>query len=535
MKNKLISLGLILSLVLSLVSFNPAISFAAYQKTISAFTYDGYKIPAYDGDMYEVVNGNDPGFTAVEKTKNAFESYSEFDELGRCGEAYANVCQDIMPTEERGSIGSVQPSGWIQAKYDFVDGKYLYNRCHLIGYQLSGENANELNLITGTRSFNVDAMLPFENEVAEYVEDTDHHVLYRVTPVFRGNNLLATGVLIEAESVEDDTIEFCVFCYNVQPGVSIDYADGSSCLTSELEVQPEIGDCTITLSKTSYVYNGKAKKPTVTVKDNGVKLIKGTDYTVTYSNNIKAGTGLVKITGKGKYTGTATRSFKIKTKSIEGCTIFSVSNKTYTGKQIKPVVTVKNGDKKLTKGTHYTVTYGKNISTGKGVLTIKGKGNYSGSKQIYFKIVPKKPVVSLVSKTKTTIKIKWTNVKGESGYQIAYKKKGTSKYTYKLIEKDKNIKKLSSLKKGTNYQIKVRAYKKIDGKKAYGKWSELKTIKTKGTASSGGSGKTVYITETGTKYHYNKNCRGLSNANKIYSTTLSKAKAKGLTLCGYED
>lgn len=533
MKNKIISLGLILSLVLSLVSFNSTAAFAAYQNSISAFTFEGYSIPAYDGDMYEVVNGNDPEFTAAEKTTVAFEKYSSLDDLGRCGEAYANVCQEIMPTEERGSIGSVQPSGWKQAKYDFVDGKYLYNRCHLIGYQLAGENANNLNLITGTRAFNVDAMLPFENKVADYVEETDHHVLYRVTPVFKDNNLLATGVIIEAESVEDDEIEFCVFCYNVQDGVSIDYADGSSCLTADLEALPEIGDCTITLSKTSYTYDGTAKKPIVTVKDGGVKLVKDTDYTVAYSNNVKAGTGLVKITGIGSYTGTATRSFKITTKSIPGCKISSVSNKAYTGKQIKPTVTVKNGSKTLIKGTDYTVTYGKNINTGKGVLTVKGKGNYSGSKQIYFNIVPKKPTLSLVSKTKTSIKVKWTNVTGESGYQLAYKKKGASSYTYKLITG--NSKQISKLKQGTNYQFKVRAYKKIDGNKAYGTWSSVKTIKTKGTASGGTSSKTVYITETGTKYHFDKNCRGLSNAKKIYSTTLSKAKSNGLTLCGYED
>lgn len=530
-RNKLISLSLVLSLVVCLIGVNPEVTYAAYQKEVGAITYNGYKIPAYEGDFYEVVNGNDAKFTAAEKTTKAFEQYSKLDSLGRCGEAYANVCQELMPTEERGSIGSVKPSGWIQAKYDFVDGKYLYNRCHLIGYQLTGENANECNLITGTRSFNVDGMLPFENAVAEHVEETGNHVLYRVTPVFVGNNLLASGVLIEAESVEDSNFEFCVFCYNVEPGVSIDYEDGKSILTEELEKGKEIKECTITLSNTSYTYDGKAKKPTVTIKDGAKKLVKGTDYTIAYSNNILAGTGLVKITGKGKYEGTATRSFKITTKSIKGMTISKVSNKTYTGKQIKPIVTVKNGTKKLVKGTDYTVTYGKNVDTGIGVLTVKGKGSYTGSKQIKFNIVPKKPTVSLVSKTKTTIKIKWTNVKGENGYQLAYKKKGDSSYKTKII--DGNTRKLTDLKKGTSYQIKVRANKKIDGKKEYGNWSKVKTIKTKGTASSGN--KTVYITKTGTKFHYDKNCRGLSNANKIYTTTLSDAKADGLTLCGYED
>ena len=165
-----------------------------------------------------------------EITKESFESYGELDELSRCTECIASIGKDLMPTEERGKIGSIKPTGWNYAKYDFVDGKYLYNRCHLIGFQLTGENANEKNLITGTRYLNVKGMLPFENMVADYVRETDNHVMYRVTPVFEEDNLLASGVLMEAYSVEDDGngIEFCVYCYNVQPGVTIDYKTGSS-------------------------------------------------------------------------------------------------------------------------------------------------------------------------------------------------------------------------------------------------------------------------------------------------------------------
>lgn len=187
-------------------------------------------IPAYSGDAYAAVNGNVPYFETSDFTTESFETYSDLDSLGRCGTAYANVGTDLMPTEKRGSIGKVKPSGWQTIKYDFVDGKYLYNRCHLIGFQLTAENANEKNLITGTRYMNVDGMLPFENMVADYVKETKNHVLYRVTPVFQGNNLIADGVLMEAESVEDegDGILFCVFVYNVQPGVTIDYATGSS-------------------------------------------------------------------------------------------------------------------------------------------------------------------------------------------------------------------------------------------------------------------------------------------------------------------
>lgn len=187
-------------------------------------------IPAYSGEAYAAVNGNVPYFEPSDFTTESFETYSDLDSLGRCGTAYANVGTDLMPTEKRGSIGKVKPSGWQTIKYDFVDGKYLYNRCHLIGFQLTAENANEKNLITGTRYMNVDGMLPFENMVADYVKETKNHVLYRVTPVFQGNNLIADGVLMEAESVEDegDGILFCVFVYNVQPGVTIDYATGSS-------------------------------------------------------------------------------------------------------------------------------------------------------------------------------------------------------------------------------------------------------------------------------------------------------------------
>lgn len=196
------------------------------EEIASAFSLNS--IPEYSDSPYVVVNNNNPFFSDEELTTEPFESYSELDSFGRCGVAYANICKEIMPTEERGSIGNVHPSGWQSVKYDNVDGKYLYNRCHLIGFQLSGENANEKNLITGTRYLNVDGMLPFENLVADYVHETKNHVLYRVTPVFSGDNLVADGILIEARSVEDTGCSFCVYCYNVQPGISIDYSTGNS-------------------------------------------------------------------------------------------------------------------------------------------------------------------------------------------------------------------------------------------------------------------------------------------------------------------
>ena len=200
-------------------------------------TFSIDQVGAYSGNPYIAINNNVPNFTDSEMTRtDAFETYSNLDSLGRCGVAYANICNELMPTEERGEIGSIKPSGWHTANYhEYIDGNYLYNRCHLIGYQLSGENANEKNLITGTRYLNVQGMLPFENEVADYVESTGNHVLYRVTPIFEGNNLVASGVLMEAYSVEDQGkgVMFNVYCYNVQPGIVIDYATGDSQLSSD--------------------------------------------------------------------------------------------------------------------------------------------------------------------------------------------------------------------------------------------------------------------------------------------------------------
>ena len=191
-------------------------------------------IPDYSGDATIEINGNVPFFSEEDKVRtDAFETYSELDTLGRCGVAYANICQELMPTEERGNIGSVKPTGWVQNKYPDIiteSPSYLYNRCHLIAFCLAGENANEQNLITGTRYMNTTGMLPYEEEVANYVDSTGNHVLYRVTPIFEGDNLLASGVLMEAYSVEDQGagIQFCVYAYNVQPGISIDYATGEN-------------------------------------------------------------------------------------------------------------------------------------------------------------------------------------------------------------------------------------------------------------------------------------------------------------------
>ena len=197
--------------------------------------YGDLVIPAYSGEPYTVLADNVPTFTPSEETTTAFESYHALDSLGRCGTACACLGKELMPTEKRGDISQVTPSGWHSIRYDFVDGGSLYNRCHLIGFQLSGENANEKNLVTGTRYLNVDGMLPFENMTADYIKETGNHVLYRVTPVFTGENLVCDGVIMEAKSMEDDGegILFYVFCYNVQPGVSINYATGEASETGD--------------------------------------------------------------------------------------------------------------------------------------------------------------------------------------------------------------------------------------------------------------------------------------------------------------
>lgn len=253
---KLLVTGLLLSLTLLFGGCSPDSSSESPSQTSDReASYNLESIPEYTGDPYVVINENVPFFTESDFTEEAFETYSDLDELGRCGAAFANVGKETMPTEERGQIGMIKPSGWQTVKYDCVDGKYLYNRCHLIGYQLSAENANEKNLITGTRYLNVSGMLPFENMVADYIKETGNHVLYRITPIYQDKNLVASGVLMEAQSVEDDTIRFCVYCYNVQPGIQIDYATGKSSLAAGSEEASKAPD-----QEATYILNENSKK-----------------------------------------------------------------------------------------------------------------------------------------------------------------------------------------------------------------------------------------------------------------------------------
>lgn len=208
--------------------------FRIFKVSVSSYgkSYDVLNVPLYSGDAFVYINNNVPDFDGGLLSSDSFESYSELDFLGRSGVALANIGIDLMPSGDRGSIGMIKPSGWNQKKYDIVDGKYLYNRCHLIGFQLTGENANEKNLITCTRQTNVGVMLDYENEVASYIKRTGNHVLYRSSPVYEGDNLVASGIHLEGLSVEDNGkgIWFNVYIYNVQDGIGIDYSDGSSWL-----------------------------------------------------------------------------------------------------------------------------------------------------------------------------------------------------------------------------------------------------------------------------------------------------------------
>ena len=262
---RLLLIGLIVFSMTGAAACGPEVSDKGNQEKAEGVTVSGQlevsDIPEYSGEPYIEINGNEPDFDQDQITDKSFEEYSQLDSLGRCQEAEASIGDDLMPTEERGSIGQIKPSGWHTVKYDNVDGKYLYNRCHLIGYHLTAENANEENLITGTRYMNVEGMLPFENMVADYIKETGNHVMYEVTPVYDGDDLVASGVHMEGYSVEDEGegISFNIYAYNVQPGIEIDYATGES-----REAEDSAGDSSNETQGGEYVINtntGKFHRP----------------------------------------------------------------------------------------------------------------------------------------------------------------------------------------------------------------------------------------------------------------------------------
>jgi len=234
--NNSIKLLIILFLIGSIISTYYQDDIENFLINLTGESYAIDSIPIYNGKSYVIINNNEPNFDNIDLSKESYEKYSKLDILGRAGIAIANIGKDLMPTEERESIGMIKPSGWHTIKYDIIEGKYLYNRCHLIGFQLTGENANDKNLITCTRQMNIEGMLDFENKVADYIKKTNNHVLYRVTPIYIDNNKLASGVQMEALSIEDNGrgIKFNVYVYNVQDGIEIDYKTGESKLEEEL-------------------------------------------------------------------------------------------------------------------------------------------------------------------------------------------------------------------------------------------------------------------------------------------------------------
>ena len=309
------------SMVLMLLMAAPAFA-GEYQTTIDAFTYGNYSIPAYDGEPSEEVNGNLPAFSSDELSTAPYVHYGDLDALGRCTAASSLLSSSLMPTGSRGSISSVYPTGWVQASYDIVPGKYLYNRCHLIGWQLAGADLNNLtkeelakDLITGTRFLNVGTggtgMVGYENDVASYLkEDEDNEVAYRVTPVFAEENLVAYGVLMEGQSVASNEIEFCAFCYNVQPEIAIDYETGESMPAAGVPENKEIGSCVIEVGEKAVYTGGQVMVP-VTITDGDRVLTEGVDYETVWKSNMLPGKASVSIAGVGSYKGAVTYNFMI--------------------------------------------------------------------------------------------------------------------------------------------------------------------------------------------------------------------------------
>lgn len=394
--------GLVISATLFISMAGTAM--ATYETGIDGFKCRGMNVPAYNGSPYAIVNNNKTSFTAAEKaSRSAYEIYSDLDSKGRVGSVSANIEKSSLPTGGRGNISSIYPTGWKQHKYDtsLVDGGWLFNRSHLYAHCLGGDDIKK-NLCTGSRFFNVNGMnYSAEQPVLDYIKKNGGHVLYRVTPVFKGDDLLAKGVLIEAETLETEKINLCLFCYNVQPGIALDYATGDNILASDI------------------------------------------------GRNIKT------------------------------ATVKKIKTMTYTGKKIKPAchVSGSNGGQ-LAKGKDYTVSYFNNIKPGKAGVTIRGKGSYTGFKTVNFLIKPAKMKIKSASAEKNEITIKWKKHPGVTGYQVRCREADGS------FKKEFNVSRFSSstdiygLEAGTKYKIQMRAYRTVDGKKIYGKYSS-KTKKTK--------------------------------------------------------
>lgn len=460
---------------------------AQYDEGVDGFCYNGYSIPAYDGDSYEIINDGEPMFTSSQLTQDIYEEYGELDEKGRVTQCVANIDHTLMPTQDRGSIGCVYPTSWVQKKYETVSGGYLYNRSHLIGWQLTGENANANNLMTGTRSFNTVGMLPFENQVAEYIRlDNDNNVLYRVTPVFLGDNLLASGVIMEAESVDDlgDSVKFCVFVYNVQPGVSIDYSTGDSVLTAQPQPQPaDISKAAISVATSTYT--GTARKPAVTVKYDNKLLSVGKDYTLYYTDNINAGTAHVRITGINNFIGCVTKSFTIKKASYTP-TVSSVKCVYDGNPHYISVKGVKSGStiKYRTSSTSYSTVKVSRTSVGKTTvyysITNPNYSAVSGSRTIT--VLPRSTSLSGISAGSGRFTAKWYRRTAQTtGYQLQYSTGSgfSSPHTVTIKGTSTLSRTIKNLRHKKRYYVRVRTYKTVGGKNYYSSWSGTKSVVTK--------------------------------------------------------
>lgn len=477
-------LSVLLSTVLIINLFFITVSAENFVTQIEAFTYKNYKIPAYDGDGYEILDNNVPHFTKTMLNQEIYEKYGDLDSLGRVTGCSANIDMSLMPTGDRESISSVTPTGWIQNKYDFISGKYLYNRSHLIGWQLTGENANKKNLMTGTRSFNTPNMLKFENLVADYIKlNSENNVLYRVTPVFQGNNLLATGVIMEAQSVDDNgkSIKFCVFVYNVENGVSIDYLTGKN---KEADEPTDIKNTSVSVS--SCTYTGKPLTPKVTVKYGNKILTVNTDYKTVFSNNTNAGTAKVTVKGINNYCGFVTKSFTIK-KAAYSPTIASTKY-VYDGKA--HTISIKNI--KPNSICKYKTSTNASYTTKKPTRTVVGKTPiyYTISNANYTTITSGRTVTIIPRNTtgfkltagKNSFTAKWNKYTTQTtGYQLRYSlysnmSKATAVGIGSNTITSKAITKLAAKKK---YYVQIRTFKKVGNENFFSNWSYIYNVTTR--------------------------------------------------------
>lgn len=523
MRTKIVSKLATAAMAISLVVSSCVCVFAECTTDIPAMDYKGHHIPAYDGFTPDVKLEEEPCFTEAELVKVPSESYGALDSLGRCTSCYALLNKSIMPQYARtSSLSAITPTGWINKNYSgIVSGGWLYNRSHIIGFQLTGvyginNEKKELakqDLITGTQYLNVggtySGMDYYENRTAAYLRKSDdNYVAYRVTPVFKDDELVARGVIMEGKAVDDESgafEDYSVFVYNVQPGVAIDYSSGES----KLDISAPFYGATLELPSEEINYTGDSITPRVTVIHNGGKLTEGTDYTLTYKDNTEVGTATVTVTGTGGYWGTVSAQFDIvaeggddldengdvpgsgeqrdadgdsKPELKNADVTISKSSYAYAGKKLTPVPKVKLDGETLVPGDDYTVKYGTNKYVGSGSVTVTGKGKYTGSKTIKFKIVPRNTSISSLSKGYGYIKVKWRKQSTQTtGYKIRYSTK-SSMSDAKTVTVSKNTtisRTIKNLKHKKRYYVQIRTYKKVGSTYYYSPWGTKKYITTR--------------------------------------------------------